>query len=152
MNSGAKDWLGNLTLDGGGWGKSDMREWLNGEDFYGALPADLKAAIKTVQKKSDNGYYDYRSPSPSLTTTEDKIFIASAQELNALNPSYTASGQGEPYILFTDAESRKVGDIYWTRSTGGKFGIHSFCAIDMDGRVTTVGGGNRSGIVIYFCI
>jgi hypothetical protein len=38
MNFSGKDWNGNLGLDGGGWAKSDMRAWLNGEDFYGALP------------------------------------------------------------------------------------------------------------------
>jgi hypothetical protein len=48
MNSGGKDWNGNLGLDGGGWAKSDMRAWLNGDDFFGNLPYDLKAVIKEV--------------------------------------------------------------------------------------------------------
>lgn len=152
MNSGAKDWNGNLTLDGGGWAKSDMRAWLNGEDFLGSLPQELSNVIKDVNKLSDNGYYDYRTNAPTLTSTSDKVFIASAEELNALNKSYTAEGQGEPYVMFTDANSRKTNDIYWTRSTGGKYGIHSFCAIDLDGRLTTVGAGNRSGVMVYFCV
>jgi hypothetical protein len=61
-------------------------------------------------------------------------------------------GQGVPYILFTDANSRKSDNLYWTRSTGGKYGIHSFCVIDLDGRITTIGGGNSAGVMIYFCI
>jgi hypothetical protein len=62
------------------------------------------------------------------------------------------SGQGEPYLLFTDNYSRKLDDIYLTRSTAGRYGIHMFCAIDLDGRATTTGGSNRAGVVVYFCI
>jgi hypothetical protein len=152
MNSGAKDWNGNLTLDGGGWAKSDMREWLNSEDFFGSLPEELRTNIKEITKQSDNGYYDYYNSTPSLTDTVDNIFIASAEELNAYNASYTLKGQGTPYVLFSDAASRKENDGYWTRSTGGKYGIHAFCCIDLDGRPTTIGGGNRNGIMIYFCV
>ena len=152
MNSGAKDWNGNLGLDGGGWAKSDMREWLNGNDFFGSLPTDLQAAIKTVTKLSDNGYYNYHPGPAQLTPTDDKIFIASPEELNALNKMYTLEGQGSQYVLFTDANSRKTGDIYWTRSTAGNQSFHSFCVIDLDGYLSNTGGGNKNGIVVYFCI
>lgn len=152
MNSGTKEWLGQSTLDGGGWALSDMRAWLNGNEFFEKLPAELRNGIKTVVKKSDNGYYDYQGKTPDLTETEDKIFVASAAELNITESSYTALGQGEPYLLFTDNYSRKSDNIYWTRSTAGRYGIHMFCAIDLDGRLTTQGGGGRCGVIIYFCI
>ena len=152
MNFAGKDWNGNLGLDGGGWAKSDMRAWLNGDDFYGKLPQDLRKVIKSVTKYSDNGYYDYHPGPSSLTETEDKIYLASLEELNAHNPGYTDEGQGEPFVLFTDANSRKVGDIYWTRSTAGKRTFHTFCIIDLDGRLSTSGGANSAGIVIYFNI
>ena len=152
MNSSSKDWNGNLTLDGGGWPKSDMREWLNGKDFFDRLPEELRMGIKQVVKLSDNGSYDYVGGNPTLTETHDKIFIASAEELNALNKSFTVEGQGSPYILFTDADSKKMGGVYWTRSTGGKRGYHFFCVIDLDGRAQTLGGGSKNDIVIYFCI
>ena len=54
--------------------------------------------------------------------------------------------------MFADDASRKANNLYWTRSTGGKYGIHSFCVIDLDGRLSTNGGGNKNGIMIYFCI
>ena len=152
MNSTTKEWLGQATLDGGGWALSDMRAWLNGDEFFGMLPETLRRGIKTIVKKSDNGYYDYQGKSPELTETEDKIFIASPEELNVTNSYYTMSGQGEPYLLFTDNYSRKLDDIYLTRSTAGRYGIHMFCAIDLDGRATTTGGSNRAGVVVYFCI
>lgn len=152
MNSNVKEWEGNKTLDGGGWAMSDIREWLNGSDFYESLPAELRNGIKPIVKQSDNGYYDYLDGNPILTETVDKIFIASPEELNAQFKSYTMEGQGAPYILFTDANSRKSDNLYWTRSTGGKYGIHSFCVIDLDGRITTIGGGNSAGVMIYFCI
>ena len=156
MNFTGKEWNGVTTLNGGGWPKSDTRAWLNGDKFFGNLPADLQAVIKTVEKYSDNGRYDYVDESlnpitPSLTRTEDKIFIASAEELNAFNKAYTLEGQGFPYILFTDANSRKVGDIYWTRSTD-KRSSHSFCYIDNSGYLGATGAGNPCNIVVCFNI
>lgn len=152
MNSGAKDWNGNLGLDGGGWAKSDMRAWLNGSDFYEKLPDDLRKAIKIVNKYSDNGFYDYHPGPATLTKTEDKIFLTTPEELNGFNRNLSMAGQGEPYIMFTDANSRKVGDTYWTRSTAGANHYHSFCIVDLDGYISTVGAGNKNGVVIYFCV
>ena len=152
MNSGGKEWNGNSTLNGGGWAKSDMREWLNGEEFFAQLPHELQTAIKSVVKYSDNGYYDYYPGPATLTRTNDKIFIASSAELNSFSKNQTVEGQGEPYILFTDAMSRKLGETYWTRSTAGKQYHHSFCVIDAGGYSSTSGGGNYNSVVIYFCI
>ena len=151
MNSEAKEWDGNPTLDGGGWALSDLRTWCNSA-FYEALPSRIKSIIKPVKKLSDNGYYDYKSGNPTLTETIDNVFIASAQEYNALNSSFTLAGQGTAYTLFSDSFSRDIDKLYWTRSTGGKYGIHSFCIIDLDGRVNTHGGGNRIDTVVYFCV
>ena len=154
MNTGTKDWLGNQTLDGGGWALSDLREWLNGRDFYERLPEDLKAGIKKAIKQSDNGYYDYHGKTPALTQTADNIFVASPEELSFTDFSrYTMLGQGTPYPMFTDANSRKVpGKLYWTRSSAGAYTLHSFCVVDLDGRLTTNGGGNSLGVVVCFCI
>ena len=154
MNTTTKPWEGNQTLDGGGWALSDVREWLNGRDFYERLPDELRDGIKEVIKLSDNGYYDYRSGEPTLTETNDKVFVAAPEELNFTDFNrYTAPGQGTVYPMFTDAYSRKVpGKLYWTRSTAGKFTLHSFCVVDLDGRLTTTGGGNRNGTVICFCV
>ena len=154
MNTGTKDWLGNQTLDGGGWALSDLRDWLNGRDFYEKLPTSLKTNIKKATKQSDNGYYDYHGKTPALTQTADYIFIASPEELNFTDFSrYTIAGQGLPYPMFTDANSRKIpGKLYWTRSTAGAYTLHSFCVVDLDGRLTTNGGGNSLGVVVCFCI
>jgi hypothetical protein len=87
-----------------------------------------------------------------LTETQDKIYIASLEELNAHNAGYTVAGQGEPYIMFNNANSRKIGDTYWTRSTAGARSYHTFCIIDLDGRLSITGGANSLGIVVYFSI
>jgi hypothetical protein len=103
MNATTKEWLGNPTLDGGGWALSDLRAWLNtglnSECFLDYLPAVLQENIKSVKKLSDNGYYDYYAsqdtgsqPTFSLTETNDKIFIASTEELNAYAVAYTMPG------------------------------------------------------------
>ena len=156
FNFGGKEWNGIATLNGGGWALSDTRAWLNGDKFYGSLPADLKAVIKTVEKFSDNGRYDYVDESlnpitPSLTRTEDKIFVASPEELNAYNKAYTLEGQGTSYIMFTDANSRKADGMYWTRSTDRR-SSHSFCCIDNDGQLSATGAGNQCNVIIFFTI
>ena len=143
---------GKPTLDAGGWAQSDRREWLNSKEFYDSLPEGLRNAIKEVVKESDNGYYDYNSGSPSLTTTTDKIFIASAEEMNTYNSRYTMSGQGTPYAMFTNNMSRDIDKVYWTRSTAGKQQMHLICAVDLDGRGTTIGGGNILSVMFCFCI
>ena len=151
MNSDAKDWEGNLTLDGGGWAQSDLRAWAN-NGFLNDLPDVIKNNIRKVKKQSDNGYYDYRGKAPTLTTTEDYVFVASPEELNGYNSTFTMPGQGTAYVMFSDAYSRDIDELYWTRSTGGRYGLHTFCIIDLDGYTTTNGAGNRMGTVLCFCI
>ena len=152
MNGGSKEWNGQQSLDSGGWQLCDLRAWLNtgfnSECLYTSLPNELREAIKSVKIVSDNGVYD-----KTLTTTYDKIFLASAEELNVFSPSYTIEGQGKPYALFTDDISRKVeGKMYWTRSTGCNFALHTFCTIDGNGRLAGNGAGNKNSTMIYFCI
>ena len=121
------------------------------------LPDELKNNIKSVVKYSDNGFYDYHNDDlskkqPSQTVTQDKIFIASPVELNIANSSYTMNEQGQGYTLLTNNASRDKDATYWTRSTAGNAGIHMFCIVDGDGRLSMSGSSNRNGLMIYFCI
>lgn len=152
MNGNAKEWNGHTSLDSGGWQLCDLRAWLNtgfnSECLYTSLPNELQEAIKSIKVVSDNGVYD-----KTLTTTYDKIFLASAEELNVFSPSYTIEGQGKPYAFFTDNASRRVeGKMYWTRSTGCNYTLHTFCTIDANGSLAGNGAGNRNNTMIYFCI
>ena len=53
--------------------------------------------------------------------------------------------------MFTDANSRKVDGMYWTRSTDRR-SSHSFCCIDNDGYLGATGAGNQCNVVIFFSI
>lgn len=157
MNLGNYDWNGHVTGDGGGWAKSELRTWLHSNEFIEMLPDELKNNIKSVTKYSDNGFYDYHKDDlskkqPGQTITQDKIFIASPVELNIANSAYTMNEQGWGYTLLTNNASRDKDATYWTRSTAGNAGIHMFCIVDSDGRLSMSGSSNRNGLMIYFCI
>jgi hypothetical protein len=115
------------------------------------LPTNIQENLKPVQKLSDNGYYD---TARTLTTTYDKIFVPSLEELNIFNSRYTTLGQGTPYVLFTDDYSRKIETEYWTRSTS-KLSFHAFVTIpnvESSASINTSGGGNIQTVVFCFCI
>lgn len=108
---------GSSTLNVGGWELSDLREWMR-TTLMAAMPPELQANIKPVIKVSDLGFYDRE-----LNETVDTLWIPSERELNA-ESSGVLRGQGEPYPVYTTADSRMKQNLggglkaYWTRSTG----------------------------------
>lgn len=150
MNLETKLYGANSTLNGGGWEKSDLREWLN-TVILEALPPQLQAGLRVVEKKGDNGYYGKNT----LHTVYDKIFIPSLEELNVNATDRTnATGQGTPYVLYTDDSSRKIEHRYWTRSTyNSAHGWNIIPAINDIEFTESVGraGGASTDIYIVFC-
>lgn len=77
----------------GGWEKSEMRSWLNGE-FAGMLPSDLKGAIKSASKKTDNSAY---TTPGSVSSTSDKLWLLSLTEvIGSVAPNDLVGGSGIP--------------------------------------------------------
>lgn len=62
----------------GGWERSDLRAWLNG-DFIGLLPDDLAAVLQPTQKLTNN--VGKTTSTSSVTTTVDKVWAPSLVEL-----------------------------------------------------------------------
>lgn len=100
----------------GGWESSAMRS--NMATLLTKIPADLRAVIRPVKKKTTSG-----NKATTIKTTTEHLWIASAKEVNA----WTGTGyndEGETYPLFVDEESRikKLSDGagsangWWTRS------------------------------------
>ncbi|MCI6761688.1 MAG: hypothetical protein MR599_02195 [Lactobacillus johnsonii] len=54
--------------------------------------------------------------------------------------------------MFTDNYSRIITppNVYWTRSAHKE--VHSWCGIDMQGYMTSIGGGSANQVVILICI
>lgn len=151
VNGSIKTYGDKSSLNAGGYGNSEIREWLHG-DLFSALPLELQDSVKSVTKTSDLGYY-----AKALTTTEETLWLPSDAELNGENTDQVIAGQGTAYPVFTNAASRaKKSDngavtVYWTRSSG-KTNMHFFRYVDTQGNINNNGAGNPMGICFGFCI
>ena len=91
------DWFGE-------YGKSDLRKWLN-DELYNRLPDDLKRIIVPVLKRQVAYDADWNCYTDEVV---DKIWI----------PSFSELFEGGYPELFSDDESRAMGQFYWCRSAG----------------------------------
>ena len=76
--------MNSTNTNVGGWKDSAMRTYANGE-FFDKLPSDLQAAITETKVISGHG----SSESENLTTN-DKIYLLAAKEINITNASDSA--------------------------------------------------------------
>lgn len=106
--------------DDGGWERSAMRTFVNGE-LFSALPTELRTIVKPVLKISDGG-----PGNEVLVTTTESCWLASYDEVGFTSGRYNLAGQGELYssIFSSDKETRKkyiIDDTetggWWLRST-----------------------------------
>lgn len=157
MNNSNKVFEGFSGLAEGGWALTDVRAWLNSDEFISSLGADLERGLKTVLKTSDQGrasYYkgEIKLEQPQYIDVEDKIFIPSTTELN-ISYSLTGSGQGSSYPMFTNNDSRAKGFEYFTRSTATNTGLGNiFATVSAIGKEGPVAGSAKRQIVFCFCI
>ena len=160
MNNGDKTFGGFTGIAEGGWPLSDMRAWLNSEEFISSLDPALQVGLKTVLKVSDQGrssYYeagDTKTPlaEPVYVNSADKIFIPSTTELN-LTYGLTGANQGTTYPMFTNNQSRATGFDYFTRSTATSSGLGNiFAMVRAAGDVYPVAGSAQKQIVFCLCI
>lgn len=142
----------NACLNAGGWGFSEGKEWVD-TSLLPALPEDLSAVIKPVNKLYDLGFYR-----KELDTISEKVWLASATELNVESKTSVVVGQGTPYPLFTTGESRKKlsgnerTKLYWTRSSKIT-NQHFWFYIGSDGLPgANIGANSNLGVAFGFCI
>lgn len=101
--------MNEAATNSGGWEKSEMRTWLNG-DFQSQLPSDMKSALVGVKKSTNTG----ADSSPgSITSTTDKLWLPSVVEVSGdvsagnmpAHGKYSAdslNAEGAEYELFKD--------------------------------------------------
>ena len=96
--------MNSSNTNEGGWKNSEIRTYVN-NDVCNALPSDLQAVIKEVNKVSDNGNRD----KTTLNTTKDKLFLLSFEEVGftTADSGHFVAGQGMKYEYFTDDNSRE---------------------------------------------
>ena len=138
------------NTNAGSWGGCALRATLRGT-VYDALPADLRAIIKEVNKPTSAG-----SQSATITATADNLFLLSEIEIFGAG-SYSFPGEGAQYSRFSTAASRikKVGGaaaIWWERSPSSSYST-AFCAVNTAGAATSgdVASDSR-GVACGFCI
>lgn len=89
----------------GGWEQSEARTWLN-NDFLNQLPEDLRMAIVSVNKLTNNT--GATADPASVTATSDSLWLVSHAELTGISdgsiPTYAAAldVEGVQYQLFAD--------------------------------------------------
>lgn len=129
----------------GGWGDSEMREWLN-STMLNALPDYMIGGITTVKKKYNvNG---------SIVTCDDKLWCLSEKELTG---SITYGDEGEFYEYWAshnnseDRIKRYNGSAcnWWLRSV---YNSEVFRGVNGDGDRDSFFASDTHGVVFCFCI
>ena len=154
----------------GGWNGSYGRETLLGNSdtptsppansFMSALPADLRAVMKSVTKYTDN-IGNGNSTSGSVTSTTDYLFLLAEFEIqgvrsaaNQYEQNYQAQYDyykaGNSKVKYRhDATGTAV--CHWCRSARGDSMYH-FCAVNTDGKNRTGDARLSFGLAPGFCV
>jgi hypothetical protein len=135
---------------------SAMGIWLNQETsggLYYTLPNDLKAVIKSANKKTSAG-----SQSSTVNTQAMKIFLFSEVECFGTT-TYSVAGEGSQYPVFTDNASRTKKLTNGTSSTSGWWerspyasASTSFCYIISGGSAALYSASAAIGVCFGFCV
>ena len=131
----------------GGWGDSEMREWLN-STMLNALPDYMIDGITTVKKEYKNG------EGGSIMTCDDKLWCLSDKELTN---GTTYGDEGEFYEYWAshnrseDRIKRYNGSTnrWWLRSVNSST---NFRDVGSDGVLSNTGASAGRGVVFCFCI
>ena len=130
---------------------SELQGWLI-NTVYPTLPADLRAVIRTVNKKTSAG-----SGSSTINTNAMDLFLFSVIEVLGTNTSSVA-GEGTQYPIFTNAANRRKylangtgaeGD-WWTRSPRNSGSTQFISMVKGSASVTTASTVN--GVCFGFCV
>lgn len=100
------------TTHRGGWEKSGMRTWLNGE-FFTLLPDDLRPLVESASKRTNNAdEVIHKNDTSVVSSTEDRLWLLLVSEIygwlsNQENVSWlwsrvTYDAEGIQYQLYAD--------------------------------------------------
>lgn len=132
-NNTENGYMNSTDTNIGGWKDCARRTWCNNV-YFNALPATIKNAVKSVNKETSVG-----NQSPTIQTTEDKVFLLSEIEIYGTNLHGNTGGsfigEGWQYTYYRTTSSR-VKQPLWDETSDS-------CAVWQRSP-------NRSS-VIYFC-
>ena len=140
--------MNSSNTNSGGWNSCAMRN-THLPAILNLMPAEVKAAIKEVQKKTSAG-----SQSSSIQTTNDKLFLLSEIEIFG-NTTYSFAGEGTQYAYY-QAGNSKVKNLSgsantWRERSPSSSGSSAFCNVNSGGNAYTVNAGTSGGVAFGFC-
>ena len=140
--------MNSSNTNSGGWQNSAMRT-THLPAILNMMPAEVKAAIRDVQKKSSAG-----NQSSSIQTTNDKLFLLSEIEIFG-STTYSFAGEGKQYAYY-QAGNSKVKNLsgsayyWWERSPLSSNSIY-FCRVNSSGNAGANGASTSNGVAFGFC-
>ena len=140
--------MNSSNTNSGGWQNSAMRT-THLPAILNMMPAEVKAAIRDVQKKSSAG-----NQSSSIQTTNDKLFLLSEIEIFG-STTYSFAGEGKQYDYYKAGNS-KVKNLsgsacnWWERSPRSSNSAH-FCYVNSDGSAGWNNASGSDGVAFGFC-
>lgn len=122
--------MNSSNTNSGGWQNSAMRT-THLPAILNMMPAEVKAAIRDVQKKSSAG-----NQSSSIQTTNDKLFLLSEIEIFG-STTYSFAGEGKQYDYYKAGNSKVKNlsgsaNAWWERSPISS-GSTAFCRVYSNG-------------------
>lgn len=140
--------MNSSNTNSGGWQNSAMRT-THLPAILNMMPAEVKAAIRDVQKKSSAG-----NQSSSIQTTNDKLFLLSEIEIFG-STTYSFAGEGKQYAYYQAGNSKVKNlsgsaDSWWVRSPYSSYSTN-FCCVDSVGGAGANGASTSYGVAFGFC-
>lgn len=140
------------NTNSGGFTGSEMYSWLQ-NTLLPTLPSDLRAVLKSVNKKTSAG-----SQSSTINTNSMKLFLFSEIEIFG-STTYSKAGEGSQYSYFTTAANRikylsnGAGSADWwcERSPYGS-NSNYFCYVNSSGGANYGNAGSTYGVCFGFCV
>ena len=140
--------MNSSNTNSGGWTNCAMRS-THLPAILNLMPAEVKAAIKEVQKKTSAG-----NQSSSIQTTNDKLFLLSEIEIFG-STTYSFAGEGKQYDYYKAGNS-KVKNLsgraynWWERSPRSSSST-IFCLVIVNGNTGADRASNSYGVPFGFC-
>lgn len=140
--------MNSSNTNSGGWNSCAMRS-THLPAILNLMPAEVKAAIREVQKKTSAG-----SQSSSIQTTNDKLFLLSEIEIFG-STTYSFAGEGKQYDYYKAGNSKVKnlnGSAYawWERSLYSSVST-AFCFVDSTGDANATAASTSRGVAFGFC-
>lgn len=140
--------MNDSSTNQGGWNSCAMRS-THLPAILNLMPAEVKAAIREVQKKTSAG-----GQSSTIQTTNDKLFLLSEIEIFG-STTYSFAGEGTQYDYYKAGNSKvknRSGSAYywWERSPRSSNSTY-FCYVTSNGSAYWDAASYSFGVAFGFC-